>query len=455
MLHNLPLLLLVLSWLASPTAPAPANDVDCLRDLREASKLIDERWSFKLFKPGAIDIGETRTALELEARNADSAEACTDLLSRFMSHLNDGHSRLLYYPGLRYTTPAMAVRSQRERLTRVPGQRPPVHAYIIARDTIDETARTIPIGSEILSVDGVSVDSLYRSLERRVSGSTPQWRDYMCDRQLLRGPEASDVELTLREPDGSLRRVSVTRRSVRRQLIQEAGALSDTVRIASWKRLDGDWGYLKYTSFGFGTLENTIAAFDEALDSLMDSRGLILDLRGNVGGYVAAITEIAGRFVRERTTVGFYQTREPRQDVIAEIFDSTTMSLTTRPRLLAKPRGPIYDGPLVILIDRRCFSACESFAGGLQSIRRALVIGREASGGGSGFVRGMRLPSGATISFSTSVAWLPDGGQIEGNGVAPDIRVSESAADWAAGRDPTLQRAMRALQMGEGHSPPR
>jgi carboxyl-terminal processing protease len=90
--------------------------------------------------------------------------------------------------------------------------------------------------------------------------------------------------------------------------------------------------------------------------------------------------------------------------------------------LLATPRKEIYTGPVVILIDRRCFSACESFTGGVQSFGRALVIGSDASGGGSGFVGGLKLPSGAIISFSWTVAWLPNGQQIEGHGVAPEAK---------------------------------
>ena len=449
-----PYLLACTLWLSGPAHAVQSDEVNCLRDLREAARLIDERWSFKLFKPGQIDLDAARSELEAEAREARTPSACADVLSRFIAQLNDGHSRLRYYPGLRYTGPGITVRSHREELTQVPGQRPQVHAYVFSRDTTEEGLSAIPIGSEILAVDGIPTDSMYRYLERRVSGSTPQWRDHMCDRQLLRGPENTDVQLSIREPNGSRKTLTVHRQTVRSQLIRQAGAVSDVVRIAQWRRLNGEWGYLKYTSFGFGTLENTTQVFDEALDSLLTTRGLIIDLRGNGGGYVDAIALTAGRFVDERTTIGFFQIREPRQDVIREVFDSTTMSTTTRPRLLAKPRGATYQGPVVILIDRGCFSACESFAGGLQSIKRALIVGNDASGGGSGFARGLRLSSGATISFSWTVAWRPDGQQIEGNGVAPNIRVKEGPDDWTAGRDPVLERAVLALERGEAYFPP-
>ncbi len=117
--------------------------------------------------------------------------------------------------------------------------------------------------------------------------------------------------------------------------------------------------------------------------------------------------------------------------------------------LRAEPREPIYRGALVLLVDRSCFSACEYFSGGLQAIGRATVVGPEPSGGGSGAVGGLKLPSGARISFSWWVGWLPNGRQIEGNGVRPNIEVRLRARDFATGRDRTLERAIKALQNGE------
>ncbi len=53
------------------------------------------------------------------------------------------------------------------------------------------------------------------------------------------------------------------------------------------------------------------------------------------------------------------------------------------------------------------------------------------------------------ISFSWTVAWRPDGQQIEGNGVVPDVRVTDRPTDWAVARDRVLERAIKALEQGE------
>ncbi|KPK76895.1 MAG: hypothetical protein AMS25_17225, partial [Gemmatimonas sp. SM23_52] len=119
-----------------------------------------------------------------------------------------------------------------------------------------------------------------------------------------------------------------------------------------------------------------------------------------------------------------------------------------RTALIAKPREPIYQGPVVLIIDRACFSACEGFAGALQTLGRVLLVGG-ATGGGSGVAGLVRLPSGAIMSISWSVFWLPDGRMIEGQGVLPDIYVRGRPRDWVVGRDRVLERAIEALGQGE------
>ncbi|KPK75328.1 MAG: hypothetical protein AMS25_18515 [Gemmatimonas sp. SM23_52] len=426
--------------------------VNCHRDLEEALEIVDALWSFKLFKPGTVDLEQAFRQLDPEARRTTDPDACADLLSRFMARLQDGHSGLSYMPGVEYSSPYIIVRSQRERLSQVPGRSPIVHAYVFDRDTTDEVLHSIPRGSEILTVDGIAVDSLYRFMEHRVSGSTQQWRDYLCDRRLLRGPAETDFELAYREPGAALKTVRLMRPpadTIKEELDNELRVYFGDITHSHWERLEGGWGYIRYTSFVHGRLDQTIDRFDEMVDSLLGAPGLIIDLRGNGGGFSAARTEIAGRFVADKAPLTYLQIRHPGENAVIERIDPTTGSYTTKLPQLVHPREPIYTGPVVVLIDRGCFSACEAFTGGLKSLGRVLVIGPERSGGGSGAVGGLRLPSGAVISFSWTVGWLPDGGQIESHGVAPHIVVQERPRDWAVGRDRVLERAIRALEQGE------
>ncbi len=296
------------------------------------------------------------------------------------------------------------------------------------------------------------MDSLYRFLDHRVSGSTQQWRDYISDRRLLRGPAETEVELTYREPGGASRTATLVRPpadSIKEELTTELRVYFGDITHSHWERLEGGWGYIRYTSFFHRSLSYTVDRFDEIVDSLLHAPGLIIDLRGNGGGILEASLDMAGRFLAKDALLEYLQVRQPGQDVVAQVYDPVTGSISDKRGFLAHSRKSTYAGPVVVLIDRGCFSACETFAGGLKALDRVLVVGPERSGGGSGAVDRLRLPSGAAISFSWTVGWLPDGRQVESHGVAPDIVVRERPRDWAVGRDRVLERAIKALEQGE------
>lgn len=436
-----------------PTSTARAQDVNCEKDLKKAVELVERYWSFMLFKPGAFDLEQASGSLMAEAAAATAPEACADVIARFMAHLKDGHSSLQYYPGLApRTKPKIGLKSYRRQIVQRSGDRGQVRVFVISRDTADSTLVTIKPGSELLQVDSAPVDSLYWWMHDRISGSTEQWRDYIADRRLLYGPAESEVALTLRDLERTIYTVTVRRPPEPYGGDEEARekaaeAAYDTMTVAKSKVLDGGWGYLKLRTFAWKSPRETVAKFDGALDPLLDRPGIILDLRRNGGGYVDAMARIAGRFISEKIVLQYFQFREPGARYVVEFFDYKRGG-TTIPPLPAEPRQPIYEGPVVVLIDSGCFSACEGFTGGLQSVGRVTVVGTGASGGGSGWVFGSRLPSGARISFSQFVSWRPDGTQIEHNGVQPDVRVSERPNHFAEGRDVVLEKAIELLESG-------
>ncbi len=427
--------------------------VDCMKDLRAADLVMNAAWAFKRYR-----YGESRTFVQVflsvteAARAAKAPEACADVLERYLAQLNDGHAGLQYYPGVEYSRPAIALLSVRQRDSRYAGEDPAVRVYVSARDTADEMLREMTPGSELLSVDGVPIDSAYALVQARSPGSTQQWRDYMSDSRLLRGPADSVVEVTLREPGGRTRSIRVRRPpfSGYRGEPLDTVLFWDTLHVSRWERLEEGWGYLRYSSFLHKDAESAAAVFEEALDSVMDTPGLIIDLRGNSGGFIDAIGLIAGHFITDEATLGFTfgveKTREKK--IKFENWAPTAVSDTNRTPVVATPRQDVYTRPVVILIDRGCFSACEGFTGGLQAIGRALVVG-SPSGGGGGLAMAAELPSGAIIAFSWSVFWLPDGELIEGRGILPDVYVTSRPRDWAVGRDRVLERSIRALEGGE------
>lgn len=232
----------------------------------------------------------------------------------------------------------------------------------------------------------------------------------------------------------------------RKKALEEA---EDTLTVAESAVLDGGWGYLRVHTFLWKSPRKTWQAIEGALEPLVDQAGLILDLRDNHGGFVESAIRTVEHFVKDKTLIARLQARSPGSDYYAAGFWDPKRGVHAAPPVLAEPRKPVYEGPLVVLIDAGCFSACELVAGGLRDIQRARLVGTGRTGGGSGTVTGYELPSGAVINFSLFVLWRPDGRQIDFEGINPDVKVTERPADWAAGRDRVLEKAIELLEAGE------
>jgi C-terminal processing protease CtpA/Prc len=426
----------------------------CEKDLERAARIVYTYWSFVVFYPELIDLGRLAEFMP-QARAARIPDACADVLDRFMARLDDGHAVLEHYPGRTVRTrPAIVLRSFREQFARDYGELPAVRVFVVDRDSTDASLRPVLPGSELVRVDGLLVDSVYGRRNDRISGSTLWWKDHIADKILLLGPAEWQVELTLRGPDGGVYEVTVPRppdpfgydEEKRKRALEEA---EETATVAESAILDGGWGYLKVHTFLGKRPGRTADEIDDALDPLLDRPGIVLDLRDNHGGFVDAAVETAGRFVDQKTMIARVQLREPGSEEFAAGFWDEKRGVHAAPPVHAQPRKPIYEGPVVVLVDAGCFSACEILAGGLQSIKRATLVGPSRTGGGSGTVASHRLPSGAVITFSVFVSWRTDGTQIDFEGIVPDVLVSEDPADWVAGRDIVLETAVEILENGK------
>ena len=189
------------------------------------------------------------------------------------------------------------------------------------------------------------------------------------------------------------------------------------------KRLEGNIGYVSFSAF----VPPVDERFGAALDSLLDVRGLIIDIRGNPGGMHEVGEAIVSRLIRKDTLFSIFRYRDETQEVIVQPGEST------------------YDGPVVILIDVMNASASERFSGCIQSIGRAVVVG-ERSSGSVGPSDVMELPNGASFMYLVAQSLTPDGMVLEGHGVIPDISTGLDRATLLEGRDVQLERAIAYIK---------
>lgn len=203
-------------------------------------------------------------------------------------------------------------------------------------------------------------------------------------RERLRGPVGSQVRLTLA-------RSSTATVTVKRGLI-----VMPTVDLT----MEGRTAIIRVSSFNQGTAEGVAEAVRTAR-AQGDTRGLILDMRGNPGGLLDQSVTMADLFLDEGTIV----TTRGRHPEARQFYSAS--------------RGDIAGGlPVVILMDGESASAAEIVAAALQDDGRAAVIGTTSYGKGT-VQTVVQLPNGGEMTLTWSRFYSPSGYVLHGLGVPP------------------------------------
>ena len=179
--------------------------------------------------------------------------------------------------------------------------------------------------------------------------------------------------------------------------------------------------------------------FDDAVDAFRGADGIVIDLRGNGGGVGGLVMGIAGHFLTTHDTLGTMRTR--RSD----------LRFVANPRLVSRSGARVhpYDGPVVVLVDVLSASTSEVFAGGLQGIGRARIVGDTTAGMALPALM-ERLPNRDVLYHAFADFFTPRGERLEGRGVVPDEVVPLTREALLAGRDPQLEAALRWIASERG-----
>lgn len=231
------------------------------------------------------------------------------------------------------------------------------------------------------------------------TGAPAHARPLMAGYRLLAGPVGVPRDLAARSPRGEVRTWT------------EAPAADPPYPPVSWRRLPSGSGYLRVASWRAGP--DFAAALDAAFADLAGAGRLIVDLRGNVGGNLAAALAFRDRFLREPTVCGSVR------------FSDGTGGLAPPAEIAGEP-APERDrwrGPVRFLTDPLTYSASEDALLGLQGLPHVRVVG-EPSGGGSGRPRTLRLLPGLQLTVSTALTFDRQGHCVEGAGIPVDLPVA-------------------------------
>lgn len=234
--------------------------------------------------------------------------------------------------------------------------------------------------------------------------------------ELIRGEVGTEVKLTVLSLDSEeSREVSVTR-----QIIE--------IPTLSYK-LNED-GIFVISLYNFSS--NATKLFSQAMYefSKSNTNKLIVDVRGNPGGYLDGAVDISSWFL-------------PKGEVVAiESYGGDVEDVVYRSHGYSIGKGEL---DMVVLVDEGSASASEIFAGALQEYKKATLIGTKTYGKGS--VQQL-IPVTDTTSLKLTIAkWLtPNRVSLSGNGLDPDINISITKEDLENKNDTQMQKAIEYLK---------
>jgi carboxyl-terminal processing protease len=258
----------------------------------------------------------------------------------------------------------------------------------------------LQVGDVILAVDGKDVRRL--GLTEAIT--------------LIRGPRGSNVNLTIRRGSQSPLDIAVSRDRIEIPVVE-----------SDWLA-DGRVAHVTLSEFSSVAPDRLAKAINDALAK--KPAGLILDLRGNPGGLLDAAVRIGSYFVGKGPIV-----IERSKDGKERVYDR---------------QGPYLLGstPLVVLVDAGSASASEIVAGAVQDAASGKLIGEKTFGKGSVQLPNM-LSDGSQLRVTIAHWFTPMNRAIDGVGLEPDISVPRTKEDFAAKRDPQLDRAVEYLLQGK------
>ncbi len=197
--------------------------------------------------------------------------------------------------------------------------------------------------------------------------------------KMLRGPQGTEVELTLQRDGQKPLRKKIVREVIQIAPVEYYGMVADGV------------GYIAFGDF----TENSAADFRNALTDLSKNgnmQRLIIDLRNNGGGLVSEAIEIASLFVPKNTPIVSMKGLQPQSR-----------------REYKTQNEPLYPNlPLVVMVNSSSASAAEILAGALQDLDRAVVVGERSFG--KGLVQNVRrLPHNTYLKVTTAKYYIPSG----------------------------------------------
>ena len=374
----------------------------------------------KHFDPGLGGLNWKKTRREFRPRikRAKTMDEGRAIINEMLGHLKQSHLKVI--PGSVFSqdndyTPGLDLRvlDGRAIVTKVEPGSPASAAGIMQ-------------GWEITEVSGRAVEPIIKKIESDHPIDT-QKGDLKHSRimSLIEGSPDTTVDIKFRDAAGNLISRKLDRAAPRGAKIRDGKIPPFPFWIDANELENG----IRVVKFDYWIDQNSIRDEFIKLVRQKDSiNGIIVDLRGNHGGYGAIALVAAG---------AFFDMNVP-QNLATEYFRKR------RQRRYTTRWSSYITAPLAILVDDCSASTSEVFAAGMRDLKRARIFGSLTAGNclGSDF---MLLPNGDRFQYPVSAVFSPGGVRLEGSGVQPDQEIKLTQADLLEGKDPVLEQAVSWL----------
>lgn len=342
-----------------------------------------------------VDWRAMRDHFRPRALAAPSAEGFYDAIREMVATLNDGHSR--------FVSPQEAFGEQA---------------------VVDGTESYVGIGVDIAPyTPGGIIETVFRDSPAEQAGLRRRDRILLVDgvpfgqrAASLRGPEGTRIGLRVKSPGQPAREVVVERRKVVAKRLVVARRVAST-RVA----------YLLIQSF---FPDDTGEQLHSVLAQLLAQGpldGLIVDVRGNSGGWRHVLEEALASFVRGN--VGAFYTQRGATPLDVKPNDLYERLAAT---------------PVVVLVDQASQSYSEVFAAVLQAMGRARIVG-SATAGNTESIYAYDFDDKSRLWVAQEGFRLPSGRGLEGRGVAPDVTMDLNWLLYSEATDPHILKALQLI----------
>ena len=287
----------------------------------------------------------------------------------------------------------------------------------IERDS-DAAGKGLGIGTEILAIRGEDTVSVVKRISKAYAESNhKQLNIQRALNSMTSGLVGSKVAFKVRK-NGKSKKVKLELKPVK-------GYNLNLLNLSVFYHYESvilpeNFGYVAFNVF----VPDLRSAFENDMANLLsDTDGLIIDLRGNPGGLAPMAITVANRLVSEKgKKLG--QMMNPGGTMNFPIF----------------PQNPVYQNPVVVLIDGGSASTSEILAQGLKELERAKIIGEPSAGAALPSLV-VELPNGDKFQYAIADYISFKGHHLEGSGVTPDILAPHTLKSLKNRKDAAMEAA--------------